>query len=511
MRLSWVLPLILVAPAARAQEADDEPTVASEVRVETPPAPPRDVKARESWLRARLDGLVAARPDLAAAKIGIAVVDAASGRKLYARNAAERLKLASNAKIITAAAALSILGPEYTYRTTLFADKLLPDGTVQGNLYLRGSGDPSLDTAALWGLVHELELIGVTRVTGALVIDESAFDGVTMPPVYDEKKEDAWYRAPVSAASLNDSVIKVWVQPGKAAGAPARVKLDPPSDYFVVESTATTVAGGRTALTVGTAAVPGKLPQTRVTVAGTIRLDAVGGEMARKRVEHPGAYLGATLRRLLARSSVKLAGKTTRFGPVPRTARPLASRRSQPVGVLVREMSKTSNNFMAEALLKTISLEVGGAPATWPRGVAAVKQRLAELGIPAASYEYKNGAGLYASAFASAETMARILAAAARDFRYGPDLIAALAVAGADGTLGHRMYGGPAERYVRGKSGSLRGVACLTGFAGGNDRPLLAFSVLVNEIPDTPAAARAARGLADAVAEHLVLYLEADR
>jgi D-alanyl-D-alanine carboxypeptidase len=72
------------------------------------------------------------------------------------------------------------------------------------------------------------------------------------------------------------------------------------------------------------------------------------------------------------------------------------------------------------------------------------------------------------------------------------------------------MYGGPGERYVRGKSGSLKGVACLTGFAGGNGRSLLAFSVLVNDAPDTPAAARAARSLADAVAEHLVLFLEAD-
>jgi len=161
-------------------------------------------------------------------------------------------------------------------------------------------------------------------------------------------------------------------------------------------------------------------------------------------------------------------------------------------------------------LLKTISLEVGGPPASWARGIAAVKGRLTDLGIPQSSYEYKNGAGLYSGAFASAETMTRILVAAARDFRYGPDFVAALAIAGADGTLSHRMYGGPGERYVRGKSGSLKGVACLTGFAGGNGRSLLAFSVLVNDAPDTPAAARAARSLADAVAEHLVLFLEAD-
>jgi D-alanyl-D-alanine carboxypeptidase len=67
-------------------------------------------------------------------------------------------------------------------------------------------------------MVNELGLIGVTRVTGSVVVDESLFDGATLPPVYDEKQEDAWFRAPVSAASLNDSTITVWVQPGKAAG-----------------------------------------------------------------------------------------------------------------------------------------------------------------------------------------------------------------------------------------------------------------------------------------------------
>jgi hypothetical protein len=139
----------------------------------SPPVPrrkkgPRSPRPRSRWSRARCgsrprraaQGAQGARelaagparragrgpPDLATAKIGISVVDAATGDKLYAKNGGQKLKLASNAKILTAAAALSILGPEYRYRTTVFADKLLPDGTVQGNLYLRGSGDPSLDT-----------------------------------------------------------------------------------------------------------------------------------------------------------------------------------------------------------------------------------------------------------------------------------------------------------------------------------------------------------------------------
>jgi D-alanyl-D-alanine carboxypeptidase/D-alanyl-D-alanine-endopeptidase (penicillin-binding protein 4) len=512
-RLIPLAALLALASPARAQEEEAPSTPAP-----APPAalspqgsgpPPRERTAREAWLRARLDGIIAARPELGAARLGIAVIEVTTGKKLYERNAAARLKLASNAKVITAAGALSLLGPEYRYRTTFYADPPAADGTIKGHLWLRGAGDPSLDTAALWALVRELRLLGVKKVTGGLYVDDSAFDAAVLPPVFDEKKEDAYFRAPVSAASLNDSAVTVWVQPGAAAGAPARVTVDPMSEYLVVESAATTIAAGRGALAVAATPVPGA-EQMRITVSGTIRLDAVGGEAVKKRIEHPTAYLGATLRALLAREGIKIAQKGVRRGVVPAGPRALASRRSLPVGVLVREMSKTSNNFMAEALLKTIALEAAGPPATWAAGIAAVKRRLAELGIPEDAYEYRNGSGLYSSAFASAETMARILVAAARDFRYGPDFVAALAVAGADGTLGHRMVGGAAERYVRAKSGSLRGVACLAGFAGGVGKPLLAFAVLVNDAPDSPSGARASRALADQVAEELVRFIEAE-
>ncbi len=469
--------------------------------------PPRDRAARDRWLVAQLDALVAARPELGPARVGISVIDAGSGRPLYARNAAEQLKVASNAKVITAIGALAVLGPEYVYRTALFADALSPDGVVTGNLYLRGSGDPSLDTQGLWSLVHDLELLGVKRVTGALVVDDTLFDAAALPPVFDEKQEDAYFRAAVTAAASNDGAVLIWVRPGATAGAPARVVVDPPSSYFVVKNTATTLSGGRAALGVTTQGVPGA---TEITVTGTIRLDRTNGEAFRKRVEHPSLYTGHTLRALLDRAGIKIGARVLKLGAVPRTARSLVTRQSLPVGVLVREMSKRSNNFMAEALLKTIAVETGGAPGSWQNGLTAVRRRLGELGVPASAYRYENGSGLYSSGFFGAETLTAILREAARDFRYGPDLIAALAIAGADGTLRHRMAGGPAERYVRAKSGSLRGVTTLAGFAGGVGRPLLAFAVLVNDLPDAPAAVTAGRSLADAVAVTLVRYLEAE-
>src|SRR5262249_50306292 len=154
-------------------------------------------------------------------------------------------------------------------------------GTVTGNLYLRGTGDPSFDTPALTELVGDLRRMGVKRVTGNLVLDDTFFDAATSPPAYDQKQEDAAFRAPVSAASLNFNAVTVWVQPGRAAGAPARVVVLPAQDAVAVKSTAVTVARGRTAVAAASKLVAGT---QEIEVAGQIRLDDVGGEALRKRV-----------------------------------------------------------------------------------------------------------------------------------------------------------------------------------------------------------------------------------
>jgi len=471
-----------------------------------PPAPPKNQGERDRWLAARVDALVAARPELAAAKIGIAVDEAASGRPILRRNADQPFNIASNVKVVTTAAALALLGPEYRYRTQVFADAIDASGTITGNLYLRGAGDPSLDTAALWSIANELALIGVKKVTGALVIDESFFDAETTPPAFDQKKEDAPFRAPVGAASLDYNAVTVWVQPAAKAGGPARIAVTPAQNVVTVKSTVLTVAKGHTSLVAAASATE---TGTEVTVTGQIRADDLGGEAVRKRIDRPGAFTAAAFRVLLAKAGIRIA-RDTRFAAVPKTARAVVSHVSEPVGVLVRDMMKFSNNFMAEALMKTLGAEVAGAPGTWPKGVAAVTRWLEDsAGLRRGTYRYENGSGLYDSNRFTPAEVVQVLEAGARDWRTGAEYMAALAIAGADGTLARRMQGTAAERYVRGKSGTLDNVSCLSGFAGSGGARPLAFAVLLNDVPETGPAIRAARSLADEVAALLVLYVEA--
>jgi D-alanyl-D-alanine carboxypeptidase/D-alanyl-D-alanine-endopeptidase (penicillin-binding protein 4) len=474
----------------------------------TPPPPGEAERVR--WLERRVEELVAARPALLGAKIGIAVVDLASGRTLVGRGADKPLNVASNTKLVTAAASLALLGPEYRWRTTLLVPEKATGDSVS-EVWLRGAGDPTLDAAALWELAEELRKSGVKRVSG-IVIDESFFDGVASPPAFDQKKEDDAFRAPVSAAPLAYNAITVRVKPAAEPGAPPVVILDPASDYLELKNEALTVADGRTTLAVGTKATGRGLgAKTQVVVTGQIAVarpdDPFPWEIRRKRVEHPTLFMASTLRAVLAQRGIKVTGKT-RIVTTPPTAklRVVATHASPPLTVVLRELGKHSNNFVAEIILKTIGAEVGGLPGTWEKGQSAVRAWLAGVGVE--GFRYDNGSGLYDSNRFTALQMARVVRAAALDFRTGADFLSTLAVAGADGTLGARMEGTAAERYVRGKTGTLKGTSCLTAIAGSATGKQLVFSVLLNEIPDAGEAGRAARSLQDELAQTVVLFLE---
>jgi D-alanyl-D-alanine carboxypeptidase/D-alanyl-D-alanine-endopeptidase (penicillin-binding protein 4) len=166
---------------------------------------------------------------------------------------------------------------------------------------------------------------------------------------------------------------------------------------------------------------------------------------------------------------------------------------------------------MAETILKTIGAESAGAPGTWANGVLAVRSWLVGLGLKDGSFRYDNGSGLYDSNRFTPLQIATILRQTYRDFRTSPDFVSALSLAGADGTLGHRMIGGAAERYVRAKTGTLKTVSALAGYAGSVGKTPLVFAILVNDIPDEWEAGRAARSLQDELAQAMVLYLESSR
>jgi D-alanyl-D-alanine carboxypeptidase/D-alanyl-D-alanine-endopeptidase (penicillin-binding protein 4) len=238
-------------------------------------------------------------------------------------------------------------------------------------------------------------------------------------------------------------------------------------------------------------------------------------------VDDPQAYAGESFRAILKERGVRVR-RPARRGRAPAAARLLGFVESEPMNVLVHALGKNSDNFVAEALLKTIAAEhrageAGGgmapdAPATWKDGIAAVEHFLGEeIGLPAGSFRYGNGSGLFDATAISPAQIVAVLVAAHQSMRYGPDLMASLSIAGVDGTLRRRMAGTPAEQHVRAKTGTLATVIALSGYAAVDARRPVAFSIIINDLTATWAAREQARSLQDRIADVLVAYMASPR
>jgi len=503
MRLRITAPILFALASAMAPAAL---AVDAAAQTQPPSPPPKDAEARRQWLKTRIDEILSATP-LAKAKVSAAVIDPESGKLVYGRNEKTGLNAASNVKIVTEAAALALLGPEFRWKTTVLGalqpegGRVITNGELRGDLYVKTSGDPTLTTQDLNALAASLFAVGLRKVRGGLVVDAGAFDPTNLAPAFDQKDDCAAFRAPSSAASLNSNTVTVIVSPAATAGAPARVTVEPSSAALIVSGTVNTAIKGPAAPSVETS--DGGSGQTRITVGGRILLGSEPRAFQR-RIVTPDVYFAQTFKQILGKRGITV-DKAARGGDAPKEGpRVLASHESPNLAVVVHDLGKRSSNFAAEQLLRTLGGENMGRPGTWQKGLEAVARYLENAGIPRGSYVMKNGSGLYDSNRFSAEQIATILRVATRDFRIASEFLASLAVGGADGTLAHRMTGSAAERFVRAKTGTLANVSCLSGIVGAPSSKPLIFSILINDV-GSPLAARAAQ---DQITAALVTYLD---
>ena len=467
---------------------------------------PKDPKARAAWIKEKLALALSSRPALAKGRVGYFVFDLQTNAELASRDGDKGFNLASNLKLLTTAAALSGLGGGFRWRTAVYADTE-PDetGTITGDLYVRGRGDPTLSIAALEQLAHDVAAHGVRNVEGKLVLDTTYFDNVVEPPHFDEQpKERAAFRAPVASFGVNRSAVTITVmaEPGGAA----RVTIDPKTDYYkITKEEVTSATTGRTRLKVEQKP---KKDHFEVEVTGTIRVGEGSWDL-RRRVDDPAKFAAKVFMNALAAEGVKIRKPGIGSATVPLTAKVMAHHDSPPLLDVIRAMNKHSDNYVAESILKTLGAELKGTPgaATWADGIATARAQLEKLGLPAGSYKQGNGSGLYASSEVSPKQMVTLLAKSHADYRVGPDLLASLPVGGYDGTLSRRWAGKPAAGRVRAKTGTLDKVLTLAGYVAVEPGHVVAFAILVNDVP--PRDRRVARAAIDEMIDVIAAYLGA--
>ncbi|WP_085814911.1 D-alanyl-D-alanine carboxypeptidase/D-alanyl-D-alanine endopeptidase [Geoanaerobacter pelophilus] len=452
----WVVLSLLIIAAGSPVAAFAGPT-APPVRAES--GVPGDSTAH---LKKEIDGILS-RDFLPATTAGIKVVSLTHGDTIYEFNPRLLLVPASTQKVFTAAAALSVLGPEREVATTVVLD------AAAARIYLKGCGDSLLSAADLTALASAAAQKMGKGKEYALAADLSCFDDLYrgMGWMWDDDE------MMISPLSVNHNAVSVLVQPGPKAGAPAVVSAEPRTPYYTLENLARTGSAGDTN-SIQASRRPGERENV-VTVTGAI---ASGSSpvVRQASVWRPELMALALFRDALRAQGIKVTTMTTAPAPVGATEVARTSRRLEE---LVRFALKTSDNVTAESLLKLLGLHATGKPGSAEAGSVVVRGYLAKQGIAKGNVVVADGSGLSRYNLSSAETMIQTLRAIYRDPLLYRVFQESLPVAGKDGTLKNRMKGSCAEGKVRGKTGNMKGLSSLAGYATSADGEPLAFSIMI--------------------------------
>ncbi|MFJ1707504.1 D-alanyl-D-alanine carboxypeptidase/D-alanyl-D-alanine-endopeptidase [Kitasatospora sp. NPDC088346] len=420
---------------------------------------------------------------LAGAQVSALVTDPATGEVVYEHAPGALLLPASTQKTVTAAAALDLLGPDHRFRTQVLATGPRTGGALDGDLVLRGGGDPTLLPADLDALAGQVADGGVTSVDGGLLADASRYDGVPLGPNWAWDDQAAYYSPQISALTLttdgdfDPGTVRLTVTPGDAPGRPAAVRVTPAeAPVHLSGGIRTGTAGSERSVDV--ARRPGG---NELVLSGSVPADAAPGDEWIA-VDRPALLAATVFAAALARHGVTVRGPVAE-GTAPQGAAELAGHDSAPVSALMTPFLKLSNNGIAEHLVKEIG-RVRAGEGSWTAGTEQVRAFLRRGGLEAGEARQVDGSGLSRHNLLSSRRLAALLAFARRQSWF-TTWYDALPVAGdarrmVGGTLTNRLRGTAAEGRVHAKTGSMTGVDALTGYVERPDGQPLAFTVIVN-------------------------------
>lgn len=404
--------------------------------------------------------------------LGLAVIDLSKTPHPleFGLNEKEQMTPASITKILTAAAVLQKLGPSFKFQTTLWSAGAVKNGVLNGDLILKGGGDPGFVSETMWFLVNELVRTGIKKIEGNVIVDDTDFDAIRTDPSRDPERVDRAYDAPVGAMSFNWNSINIFVRPTQIGEAP-NVHLDPIGNGFSVVNKAKTVNKAGTSIDISRNG-------DKIHVSGTI---GVGQDekVTYKNIDDPAEWSGQNLIFFLGQRGITVSGKL-RMGKKAEGAKLLAKADSKPVSNSVTDMMKFSNNFVAEMLTKNLAAQAGVVPSTIEGGMRIIRAHLLEMGIDEKNFNLVNPSGLSRRNKMRPVDLAQVLTKSYENFPTSAEFLTALPLAGIDGTLKSRMKNPAAIGWVRAKTGLLNGVVGLAGFAGRKDGSVRAFAFIFN-------------------------------
>jgi len=417
---------------------------------------------------------------------GVKIQFANSDDVIYERNPRKLFMPASNMKLYTTAAALCLLGPQFRYETGFYSNGEVTSGTLNGDLIIKGSGDPSWSwrfyennyDSIMVQFVDSLKAKGITRITGDIVGDDNYFDDMLLGGGWAWDNEAYYYNAQLSALSFNENYIDYKIYPDSVIGNPVRLESYPETSYLALRNDLITVhpdSSGRwtegrdRALNQGW--FEGEYSQSK------------GEGSAAITVENPTLFTVHVLKEYLERGGITVAGDPVDVDDLSDSLdytgyQRLFTHQSPPLSDIICKVNKPSQNFIAETLQKTLGAEFGEEGSSY-QGRLVERALFDSLGVYTPGFNPRDGSGLSRYNLIAPEATVSLLDMM-WDHPQREIYLASLPVIGYDGTTRRLVENGAAYQNVLAKTGTISYARALSGYVWTQSGEPIIFSFMVN-------------------------------
>lgn len=464
-----------------------------------------NLKANTNNLNKQIQ-IVLKNVDLKRVSCGISVVSLKKNASVYNYRSNDLFRVASNMKLLTTAAALDYLGPDFEYETDIEANGIITDsGELKGDVIVKGSGDPNLSGRFYHGNVlavpeswaSAIRSKGISRITGDIIADDRIFDRIYTHPQWSKNQLSAWYSAPSSGLSFNDNCVDITLVSSKKPGNAVILLINPDTSYFTIFNNCMCTSNKKEH-----AYSMYREPETnRIFITGKFWINA-SPKREWVTVHNPALYLATVFKEVLEKYGI-LVGGTARLIDETDVADAHMERITQTTSTMRQTISvtnKRSQNFYAEQILKTLGAHINGE-GSFESGIDVLHNFMNKLGFHSDEYQIEDGSGLSRDNRLSPYMITSLLTYMHKH-PHGKVLYDSLPVSGKDGGLKNRLVSPQYKNRIHAKTGYIAKVSTLSGYINTPNGDVLAFSILMNNFNNL----RIIRKVQDDICRTLINY-----
>ncbi|MBM4055879.1 MAG: D-alanyl-D-alanine carboxypeptidase/D-alanyl-D-alanine-endopeptidase [Planctomycetes bacterium] len=467
--------------------------------------PFQEINAEPANLNGQLNNILK-KYSLKNAHCGINVLSLKNNSPLLQYRSDDLFMIASNMKLFTTATALEYLGPNFTYITSVEADgKITDNGILEGNLIIRGSGDPNLSGRFYNGNIlavpnswlNAIKDSGINKITGDIIADDSIFDRIYINDTWPKNQLHEWYCAPTSGLSFNDNCIDITFVPQNKVNGKVTLLLEPNTSLITIHNECIYTSVNKQ----HTYSLYRKPGTNDIWVKGKFWTNA-----PKKKewisVHNPSLYLATLFKEMLKKSGISVQGTVRLINKNDREAtllKPIKlAKTTSTMEQSVYVTNKQSQNFYAEQILKTLGAHVRGNGST-EDGLQVIRAFMEKLGFDAGKYQIRDGSGLSKENKLSPNMVTTVLSYM-HTHKHRKVFYDSLPTSGIDGGLHRRMSSQSYKNKIHAKTGYIAGTSALSGYIDTSKGDMLAFSILINNFKSLHDAKKAQ----DAICQFLV-------